>query len=118
MPGNNDHRLSTRSKRLLCSNTHQRLADNFSEHLVDCAHARGSPGCEQHGGYTAPTLGHTLFSWLRSRHDLHEQTADAHARNVSTCDRKTREQSHQHPIETVFLGAACASRRAKDSLTP
>ena len=117
MPGNNDHRLSTRSNRLLCSNTHQRLAANFSEHLVDRAHARGAAGCEHHSSYAAPALGHTLFARLRPRHDLHQQTANAHAGNVSTRDRKACEQSHQHPIETVFLGAACASRRAKDSLT-
>ena len=59
-----------------------------------------------------------FFTRLRPRHDLHQQAANAHACNIGARDRQACEQSHQYPIKTVFLGAACASRSAKDGLTP
>src|SRR5262249_36369957 len=104
------------STRLARRNGYQALAANLSQHLVHCSHAGRTPGCEQYSGDVAPHLGRTFFAWLRSRHDLHQQTADAHARNIGARDRQTSEQPHQHPIETVLLWAARATGSTRDGL--
>ena len=54
-----------------------------------------------------------LVARLRPRHDLHQQAADAEPGNVLARHRQPGEEPHQHPVETVFLGASRAARRAE-----
>ena len=48
---------------------------------------------------------------MRARDDFHQQTANAHAGDVLTPDRKARKKTHQHPVKTVLFGTSCAARR-------
>ena len=56
---------------------------------------------------------HRLLARLRPRDDFHQQAADAEPGDVLARHRQTGQKPHQHPIETVFLRAARATRRAE-----
>ena len=102
MTGDDNHARRFRLERLFDHDPDQCLAAEFGQQLVGTAHPCRAPGRENHRRDIAITVGGKAFTRLRPRYDFHQQAADAHAGEFSSCDLETREQTHQHPIKPIL----------------
>src|SRR5262249_26041390 len=113
MAGDHNDWLGARSQRRFCSDANERPAPDLRKELVWSAHACGSPCRQDQGGDTLFPHWHRFLARLRACDDLHQKAANAHAGNRVARHRQTGKQTHEHPVESIFLGRTCTARRAQ-----
>ena len=109
-----DDGIGPRSQRLLDCDPDQGPAADLGQELVGSAHAGRTAGGEHDRGDPAGHVGNRFLARLRPGHDLHQKAADAHPGDRLARHLEARQQSREHPIETIFLGRAGATRGAQN----
>ena len=112
MSGHHGHAGYFGGQHVLGYDPQHRLAAEFGQQLVGTAHPGRAPGRKNDRGDIAIAF-RAWLARLRPGHDLHQQSADAHAGEIRARHLEAREQAHQHPVKPVLHRRARAAGRAQ-----